>query len=296
LTPKVHQLHSRAFLLFSVLRRLSWECIESVTQPISSSLADLLPPRLAAQIAVYRWQRDRLGRSSSEIFKLVADGRPDLFLKCEIAGSFSELQDEFARAEWLAGQGIPCLTPLAFESHAGRHWLLTAAVPGRDLASATELAPGRRITILANALRQLHAVDPQTCPFDQRLEQCLARAAGRVAAGLVDEGDFDKERRGDTADGLLHRLQMQRPSDTDLVVAHGDASFPNVMAESGRFSGFVDLGRLGVADRYQDIALAVWSVRYNLGEIWVQAFLECYGISTADRQKLAYYKALDEFW
>jgi aminoglycoside 3'-phosphotransferase-2 len=152
------------------------------------------------------------------------------------------------------------------------------------------------VTILAEGLRLLHALEIDACPFDQRLARRLLLAAARVRANMVDEADFDEKRRSESAASLLGRLEQQQPAETDLVVVHGDASFPNIMAEGGKFGGFVDLGRLGVGDRYQDIALAAWSVRYNLGEEWILPFFDAYGILIADHDKLAYYKALDEFF
>jgi aminoglycoside 3'-phosphotransferase-2 len=262
----------------------------------SSPILPALPPSLARKISSYEWRRDDLGRSAADIFRLVADGRPDLFLKIQVAGPFEEFRDEAARAEWLSTQGLPCPKVLALETHDGRQWLLSSAVPGRDLASSTELNPLQRVTILAEGLRRLHALEIDACPFDQRLARRLVVAAARVRANMVDQTDFDQERRSESASSLLDRLQRQQPAETDLVVVHGDASFPNVMAKDGQFSGFVDLSRLGVGDRYQDIALAAWSIRYNLGKEWVLPFFDAYGILIADHGKLGYYKALDEFF
>ena len=49
-----------------------------------------------------------------------------------------------------------------------------------------------------------------------------------------------------------------------LVVCHGDACAPNtLMADDGTCSGHVDLGDLGVADRWADLAIATQSLDWN---------------------------------
>ena len=106
---------------------------------------------------------------------------------------------------------------------------------------------------------------------------------------------MDEQRLGRTAASVLEEALALRPSKEDLVVAHGDACMPNLMAERGRFSGFIDCGRLGVADRHQDLALAAWSIECNLGAAFVQPFLTRYG-GTVDRAGLHYYRLLDELF
>jgi aminoglycoside phosphotransferase len=61
-------------------------------------------------------------------------------------------------------------------------------------------------------------------------------------------------------------------------VCHGDYCLPNVLIAEGEISGFVDLGELGVADRWSDLATALWSVGHNLGRGWRDAFLDAYGV------------------
>jgi aminoglycoside 3'-phosphotransferase-2 len=68
------------------------------------------------------------------------------------------------------------------------------------------------------------------------------------------------------------------------------------MAANGNFTGFIDCGRLGLADRHQDLALACWSVEYNLGKEWVMPFFALYNGPVIDEKKIAFYRLLDEFF
>jgi aminoglycoside 3'-phosphotransferase-2 len=171
-----------------------------------------------------------------------------------------------------------------------------SALPGHDLASSPTLAPAQVVVLLADALRALHALPVAGCPFDHRLASRLPEVAARVAAGLIDADDFDDERLGQSAEQVHAELIATCPADEDLVVAHGDACLPNLMAVDGRFSGFIDCGRLGVADRCQDLALAARSLVHNYDDTrWVAPLLARYGIG-ADERRLAFYRLLDEFF
>jgi kanamycin kinase len=54
-----------------------------------------------------------------------------------------------------------------------------------------------------------------------------------------------------------------------VVVCHGDACAPNTLIDDdGRCYGHVDLGDLGVADRWADLAVATLSLSWNYGGSW----------------------------
>lgn len=243
----------------------------------------------------YRWDAQTIGQSNADVFRIEAAGRPTLFVKSEPLGPFSELPSEAARLRWLSAQGVAAPQIVATTADHGRDWLLMSALPGRDLASTLDLAPAAIVALAADALRDLHRLDVGACPFDHRLEQRIAEAGARVAAGEVDETDFDAARDGRTAADLFDELRARRPATEDLVVTHGDACLPNLMAAAGRFTGFIDCARLGVADRHQDLALAAWSIEHNLGQAWVTPFLDRYGVSP-DEERLDYFRLLDEFF
>jgi kanamycin kinase len=66
---------------------------------------------------------------------------------------------------------------------------------------------------------------------------------------------------------------------------------PNVLLEDGEVTGFVDIGGLGLADRWRDLAVGTWSVTHNLGPGFEAAFLEGYGVK-ADPQRQRFYRLL----
>jgi aminoglycoside 3'-phosphotransferase II len=236
-----------------------------------------------------------IGRSAAAVFRLDAGKRPSLFVKVEPTGAFEELPNEAQRLRWLGSHAIACPTVEREAREAGRNWLLISGLAGHDLASSPRLGPDRIVEIVARALRDLHRLDVATCPFDHRIDRRIEEVRARVEAGMVDESDFDGEREGRTARDLFEELLARRPEGEDLVVSHGDACLPNLIADQGRFSGFIDCGRLGVADRHQDLSLAGRSIRSNLGAPWAETFLRLYG-GSADPERLGFYQLLDEFF
>jgi kanamycin kinase len=72
-------------------------------------------------------------------------------------------------------------------------------------------------------------------------------------------------------------------------VCHGDACLPNTLLhDDGRLSGHVDLGRIGVGDRWADLAVATWSATWNLGPRWKGELLTAYGVGP-DPERSAYH-------
>jgi aminoglycoside 3'-phosphotransferase-2 len=251
------------------------------------------PPAWQRWVGGYRWRRQRAGLSGAELFRLEASGQPSLFVKVEPAGPFSEVQAEAMRLPWLGERGIACPAFRDFQLHDGRNWLLTDALPGRDMASLPHVPTALIIQTAAEALRGLHARSIEDCPFDQRLASRIVRVRDRLASGGIEDGEFREE--GGAAKAL-ETLLATKPDSEELVLTHGDACLPNLLMDGHRFGGFVDCGRFGIADRYQDLALTCDSIGDILGEAWITPFLSHYGVTDPDPRRLVFYERFDGFF
>jgi kanamycin kinase len=149
-------------------------------------------------------------------------------------------------------------------------------------------------TPIAGLTRRLHALPVEGCPFDRTLARSVPAAQAAVADGHVDLDDLDDEHRGWTNDQLLANLAATTPTTEDLVVCHGDLSLPNLIvdARTSTVTGVIDLGRLGIADRYADLAL----ITRDLDPSQAHRFLAAYGAASPDVSRLAFYRLLDEFF
>lgn len=95
-------------------------------------------------------------------------------------------------------------------------------------------------------------------------------------------------------------LKCNKP-DADLSLIHGDLCLPNIICDGDRIVGFVDLGLMGIGDKYQDLAVLYRSIKYNYEGVYGKAYdgyddlalFSNLGINK-DENKIEYYLLLDE--
>ncbi|UGS26267.1 APH(3'') family aminoglycoside O-phosphotransferase [Microbacterium resistens] len=248
------------------------------------------------------WIPITTGESGDRVLRR-ADGA--VFAKIAETDRVADLAAERDRLEWLAGRGIAAPEPRDWREGADGACLVMTAIPG---VPASELAGKDLLAAwpsIAQCLAALHALDAATCPFDRGLERMFARAQDVVGRGAVDPDFLPDEDRGTPAPELLARVERELARRLSLeaheeVVCHGDPCLPNLLVdpETLRCNGMIDLGRLGRADRYADLAL----LRANAAENWSSAaqaeeadaiLFATLGITDPDLAAAAFYLRLD---
>ncbi|MFI2211600.1 APH(3'') family aminoglycoside O-phosphotransferase [Streptomyces sp. NPDC020141] len=247
------------------------------------------------------WLPVTAGESAAAVFRS-ADGAR--YAKCVSAEDTADLEAERDRVAWLGDRGVPGARVLDWHADGTGARLVTSAVPGvpADRVSAEELrAAWDRV---ADAVRGLHEVPVEQCPFGRGLDAMVAAARDVVARDAVNP-EFLPAGQRDTPPGeLLTRLEPAIPlrrdqEAADPVVCHGDLCLPNIVLDPKTLevTGFIDLGRLGRADRYADLSLLLANAR----ETWPDetqardadaAFAERYGVDL-DHDRLSFYLHLD---
>ncbi|HVV22978.1 MAG TPA: aminoglycoside 3'-phosphotransferase [Pseudonocardiaceae bacterium] len=225
------------------------------------------------------WERVTIGHSGAVVTRRAGVYRKE--------SATDDLVGEGERLTWLRSHGIPA--PDVLECRPGL--LMTAEVPGRSAAEPWPAHQRPRIVdALADLTRALHALPVADCPFDRTLSVTIPEA---LAADVDDLGD-------PAADRLVATLLDTRPAAEDLVVCHGDLCVPNVLFDpvTCAVTGVIDTGRLGVADRWVDLAITTRSLAGALnpqyGPAAADRYLARYGIAP-DPAKIAFYRLLDEF-
>lgn len=203
-----------------------------------------------------------------------------------------ELKAEAERLRW-AVELTPVPTVIDEGGDENGAWLATTALPGENAVTPRWKAePASAVGAIGEGLRAFHdALPVAACPFSWSADTRLADARRRGSAGQLDTSAWH---------AIHNRLGVEEalaiagdiPSTDVAVVCHGDACAPNtLLTDDGRWSGHVDLGSLGVADRWADLAVATWSTGWNYGPRWEELLLASYGVD-ADPERLAYYRLL----
>jgi kanamycin kinase len=201
-------------------------------------------------------------------------GAGRLFAKWAPAGSGLDIGAEAARLRWAVDfTPVPRVVDHGLDAAGGGEWLVTEGLPGDSAVSPRWRAdPETAVRALGAGLRALHDRLPvDDCPFSWSVERRRARARA--------EGDPEVD------------LSAPPPIDR-LVVCHGDACAPNTLLDDdGPWSAHVDMGALGVADRWADLAVGAWNMGMNYGPGWDDTYFDAYGIAP-DPERIAFYRRL----
>jgi len=139
--------------------------------------------------------------------------------------------------------------------------------------------PEALATELGRALRRLHEVGIDDCPFESASTSHLRSAEAAIATGAVEpavEGPYvgrsPMELLGILA-GLLDELPTHDP-----VFVHGGLGVDRIwLAPEGRIT-FTGWEQAGLGDRHLDLAAVAVSVGAELGLAVVAPFLDAYGL------------------
>lgn len=259
-----------------------------------------LPEKIRQQIADEPYKTDDIGMSESSV--LIFE---DKVLKIQACGEEAENEHLMLRHLW--GK-LPVPPVYSYEIQDGRSYLLMGKCPGKMACSEEYMEnPLMQVRLLADGLKKLWAIDISHSPSNWGLKRKLAQAEYNIENGLVDldnvEPDTFSEKGFANPAALLQWLYDNRPEE-DLVLSHGDYCLPNVFGIRDRVSGYIDLGKTGIADRWCDIALCYRSLSHNFnGKCCGKAHPGCNDLLLfrelglePDWKKIRYYILLDELF
>lgn len=263
-------------------------------RPDSSDAPQVDVPRAVRTVAGARHVQPIWENELGGITFQVGQGRERCFVKWTPVTSGIDLSREVARLQWAVAYS-PVPRVLAHGDDDVGSWILTAGLPGDSAVTARWRAdPKRAVTAIGAGLRDFHDALPLArCPFSWSAEDRIADAHARAAAGRIDPSRWHTVHRRLTVERALDQLAAIPGIDVP-VVCQGDACAPNtLLRKDGSWSGHVDLGEMGTADRWADLAIATWSTQWNYGPGWEALLLDAYGVD-ADPERIAYYRLLWE--
>lgn len=193
---------------------------------------------------------------------------PAFYVKWNPLSSGESLSAEHRKLDWLRPRH-PAPEPVFYTSSDHHEVLVTRALPATSAVSPRWVSePGTALRALGTGLRRLHDLPITDCPYLWDVHTRLTEAD--VPANVLPPA----------------------PEEDRVVICQGDPCAPNTLIGSdGDFAGHVDLARLGLADRWADLAVMTMSLEWNYPHYDESVFWQAYGV-TPDQVRVQYYRDL----
>ncbi len=171
-----------------------------------------------------------------------------------------------------------------------------SGVPAADLSGADLL---KAWPSMGQQLGAVHSLSVDQCPFERRLSRMFGRAVDVVSRNAVNPDFLPDEDKSTPQLDLLARVERELPVRLDqsapiwlfaMVIPACRTSWWTLKLFNARVS--IDLGRLGTADRYADLALMIANAEENWAapdeaERAFAVLFNVLGIEAPDRERLA---------
>ena len=212
-------------------------------------------------------------------------------------GKHCSLETEAALTDYFHKKGLGPEVLFYRMCDGGIDLLLTSRVVGEDCTHPEYLSnPKRLADVIGERLRALHETDFRNCPVPRRMEQYVHTVQNNYRTGNYDKSAFPDSFGYANADEAYAVFKDGKDLLLNEVLIHGDYCLPNVMLDSWRFSGFIDLGNGGVGDRHVDLFWGAWTLKFNLGtDAYRERFLDAYGRDKVIEEKLRVIAAAEVF-
>lgn len=253
-----------------------------------------LPEKLQAGIGTAEWESVSEGESDARVYRLRDE--TVRYLKVSPITAHYPLKADALRLQWLAGKiAVPQL--LHYEENDSHQYLLMSDCPGlHPLHDDLEWTVEERITLLANAAKDFHAIPLAGCPYRMTFDEQIARAKHNIENNLLREDIREKLFPGRSSEEIMAEIIALKPEEEDFVLTQGDMYPVNmrVDADSHTITGFIDVGAMSVADRYTDLAPIVNAIGWHHDKKWIARFFDLYGLPL-NEEKLRFYQAIHLF-
>lgn len=259
-----------------------------------------IPTKIKQIIDAKSFAVDDIGMSGNQV--LIFE---DMVLKIE--NNSETMTEQVEMMQWLEGK-LPVPQVLAYEVEKDTSYLLMSKIEGKMSCDIEYLEqPHILVQALATGLKMLWEVDVKECPRLRDLDGILTEERKRVENHLVDVEDAELTTFGEggfqNPQELLEWLEDNQPV-FEPVLSHGDFCLPNIFLENGQIKGYIDLGKTGIGDKWNDIALCYRSLKHNFdgtygGKVYENfnpdLLFEKLGLEP-NWEKINYYLLLDELF
>lgn len=227
--------------------------------------------------------------SAARVYFIGKEG--GLFLKRANKGLLAK---EAAMTRFFHSKGL-ATEVLSYES-LDADWLLTRAVPGADCTEEPYISdPKRLCDTTAELLRMLHSQSISGCPVN-RTADYIETARRNYETGNYDSSHFPDNWGYSSAEDAWRVVEDNAKYLKADTLLHGDYCLPNIMLDSWRFSGFIDLDAAGAGERHIDLFWGIWSLGFNLKtDVWRERFLDAYGREDVNEDMFPILSAFEVF-